>query len=185
MDRATGRLSALAEAHRIRDDMTAARRRELLAFDDSPQGERLRRHAVACDRGLHRALAAILKLRKDRETPEFDILRLVEANLGAEARAERFSQNEPTIADDELSKTKPRPTKRRRSPDRTHRRECVTLVHKINSRTAFEIMGTNPAMTSSRISKRSHRRRSRSSRQNAGLGIVDETPADRRSSGFR
>ena len=37
---------------------------QTLAFDATPDGERLRRHYAACDRALHRTIATFLKLRK-------------------------------------------------------------------------------------------------------------------------
>ena len=97
VDRAMGRLRPLAETHRVRDDMVAALGPDMVAFDDSTQGERLRRHAMACDRGLHRALASILKIHKEVETPEIDTLQpAAAAHLPAVARANDFLQNEPT-----------------------------------------------------------------------------------------
>jgi len=79
VDRATGRLRMLAETHRIRDDKLARLQTQAVAFDDSKEGERLHRYATACDRSWHRTYADLLKNRKDRTTPEFDILEPVDA----------------------------------------------------------------------------------------------------------
>ena len=47
-----------------RDARLAALHLQTLAFDATPDGERLRRHHDACERGLHRTIATFLKLRK-------------------------------------------------------------------------------------------------------------------------
>jgi len=179
VDRAVERLSALAEAHRIRDDMTAARRRELLAFDDSPQGERLRRHAMTSDRGLHRALAAMLKLRKDRETPEFDILRLVEANLGAEARAERFSQNEPTIADDDAFQNEATADIAGQAHPIEPTGENLTPDPQDQPAADFRNLANEPGHDVEPDLQNEATLNDRDRHGERGAGIVDETPADR------
>jgi len=79
VDRVTGRLRMLVETHRIQDDKLAVWRTQAAAFDDSAEGERLRRHATACDRSLRRTFADFLKCRKDGTTPEFDILEPLDA----------------------------------------------------------------------------------------------------------
>ena len=97
VDRAMDRLRPLAEAHRIREEKVAALRPDMVAFDDSDEGERLRRQAMACDRGMHRNLASILKARKEGATPESDTLQPVDAAyLPALAGVDDFLQNEPT-----------------------------------------------------------------------------------------
>ena len=47
-----------------RDARLAALHLQTLAFDATPEGERLRRHYGACERALHRTIATFLKLRK-------------------------------------------------------------------------------------------------------------------------
>ena len=47
-----------------RDARLAALHLQTLAFDATPDGERLRRHYDACERALHRTIATFLKLRK-------------------------------------------------------------------------------------------------------------------------
>jgi hypothetical protein len=47
-----------------RDARLAALHLQTLAFDPTPDGERLRRHYGACERALHRTIATFLKLRK-------------------------------------------------------------------------------------------------------------------------
>ena len=47
-----------------RDARLAALHLQTLAFDATPEGERLRRHYGACERALHRLIATFLKLRK-------------------------------------------------------------------------------------------------------------------------
>jgi hypothetical protein len=69
VDRAVNRLSALAHAHQLRQEQAAALQAEFLAFDGSVEAERIRRYATASDRGMHRALTMILKLRKEMKGP--------------------------------------------------------------------------------------------------------------------
>jgi hypothetical protein len=70
VDRAMDRLRPLEEANRIKEERLDAFHAEMAAFDDSPEGERLRRHNDACDRGIHRTLGAILKMRKESRQAE-------------------------------------------------------------------------------------------------------------------
>jgi hypothetical protein len=72
-------LAMLPDTHRIQDDRLAALRTQAAAFDDSVEGERLRRYATSCDRSLHRTFADFLKNRKDGTTPEFDIIEPVDS----------------------------------------------------------------------------------------------------------
>jgi len=100
VDRATGRLSTLADEHRLRDERLAEWRRHELVFDASIEGERLRRHSTACHRLLNSTITTFLKVRKAGETPEFDTLEPVDsAHSQAVAGAGRFLQNEPTLDD--------------------------------------------------------------------------------------
>jgi hypothetical protein len=64
VDRAMDRLRPLEEANRIKEARLDALRADMAAFDDSTEGERVRRHAHASDRGIHRTLATFLKIRK-------------------------------------------------------------------------------------------------------------------------
>jgi hypothetical protein len=65
--RATERLTAKAEAHRERARMEAALAPGILAFDDSPTGERLRRSELATGRGIARSLKSLRKHRREVE----------------------------------------------------------------------------------------------------------------------
>ena len=177
VDRAMDRLRPLAEVHRIREDRVAALRPDMAAFDDSTEGERLRRQAMACDRGLHRTLASILKVRKEGATAECDNLQPVDAAYApAVAGADHFLQNEPTSgfdrafqdetrgcfdqafqdeptdSFDQLSKTNPPATAQGKIPESNPPPITQPTVHKTNPRLTFEICGTNPP-TTSRISK--------------------------------
>jgi hypothetical protein len=54
IERETEHLELLAEGHRERDGIDAARAADRLAFDDSAEGERLRRYELASGRfGAH------------------------------------------------------------------------------------------------------------------------------------
>ena len=61
---AVDRLKILSEDHEARAEAEAADRSARLAFDDSDEGERLRRYQISCGRSLNRALDMLLKLRK-------------------------------------------------------------------------------------------------------------------------
>ncbi len=50
-----------------RSEAEAADRSARLAFDDSDEGERLRRYQISCGRSLNRSLDMLLKLRKAEE----------------------------------------------------------------------------------------------------------------------
>jgi hypothetical protein len=65
--RATEPLTAQAEAHRQRAEAKAARAADILAFDDSDAGERLRRHELAASRGMARSLEILFKNRRTAE----------------------------------------------------------------------------------------------------------------------
>ena len=69
---AVDRLKVLLEDHEARAEAEAADRSARLAFDDSDEGERLRRYQIACGRSLNRSLDTLLKLRKaeERRHPE-------------------------------------------------------------------------------------------------------------------
>jgi hypothetical protein len=71
VERKMDRLSMLSDQRLAFDDAMNALKTDIMGFDDSVEGERLRRHIAASDRALHRAIATIIKMRKDLETPEF------------------------------------------------------------------------------------------------------------------
>jgi hypothetical protein len=51
IDRATAQIALKAEAHRVRAEINDSLAADRLAFEDSPEGERLRRFDLACGRG--------------------------------------------------------------------------------------------------------------------------------------
>jgi hypothetical protein len=63
VQRATSRLKEKAEACRQRAELVANLSTDRLSFDDSPEGERLRRYQTTCGRSLHKAIDSIVKLR--------------------------------------------------------------------------------------------------------------------------
>ena len=65
--RAVDRLKILWKDHEDRAEAEDADRSARLAFDDSDEGERLRRFQIACGRSLNRGLDMLLKLRKAEE----------------------------------------------------------------------------------------------------------------------
>ena len=100
IERATERLRLKAEAHRQRAELHAALAPDILAFDDSPEGERLRRYELANGRALARSLELLQKHRRaanqiDRSVKtgtfaEFDI------HQQTLAMTEENTTNEPT-----------------------------------------------------------------------------------------
>jgi hypothetical protein len=64
IERATERLTLKAEVHRERARVIAALAPDLMAFEDGPEGERLRRFDLARSRGLSRSLEDLRKHRR-------------------------------------------------------------------------------------------------------------------------
>jgi hypothetical protein len=113
IERATERLRLKAEAHRQRAELHAALAPDVLAFDDSPEGERLRRYELANGRALTRSLELLQKHRRaanqiDRSVKtgafaEFDIHQqtpaVTEENTTTESTDVcEIATNEPTVA---------------------------------------------------------------------------------------
>ena len=67
IDRATAQIAAKAEVHRMRAEINDSLAADRLAFDDTPEAERLRRFDLACGRGMARSLDSLLKLRRAPE----------------------------------------------------------------------------------------------------------------------
>ena len=61
VDQAVGRLKRIADAYRTRDEANAKLTADLLGFDDSAEGERIRRYETSCSRTLIRTLDAFDK----------------------------------------------------------------------------------------------------------------------------
>ena len=95
IDRATAQIAVKAEAHRVRAEINDSLAADRLAFDDSPEGERLRRFDLACGRGLARSLDSLLKLRR---APELGDCALSGADDALESSATPDETNEPTLA---------------------------------------------------------------------------------------
>ena len=64
IDQSVARLKSIAEGNRKRAEANAGLEAELLAFDASPEGERLRRYEISCSRTLIRTLDAFDKLHR-------------------------------------------------------------------------------------------------------------------------
>jgi len=63
VERATARLEKKAEANRQRAQLDARLATDRLSFDDSSEGERLRRYETTCSRSLYKAIDSIVKMR--------------------------------------------------------------------------------------------------------------------------
>jgi hypothetical protein len=98
------RLTAMARQHLDRQweaDIAGAEVRA--SFDDTPSGERFRRYEGSCERSYHKAVADLLKVRKERASspdPEPDLERnepmaepAVEAEVAASAPVEPVSES--------------------------------------------------------------------------------------------
>ncbi len=71
-DRAIARLEPLTAEHRRRAEADVARQADLLSFDTSTEGERLRRYQFSCSRSLFRSLDTLLKVRRSGPGAEPD-----------------------------------------------------------------------------------------------------------------
>jgi hypothetical protein len=111
VERATARLEVLKAAHERREAADLAELADRLAFDTTPEGEQMRRHQVASDRALHRAINSLLKLRRDEDLtggpdpggapdpgPEPDPSGPVKPAGGVEDRPERETEPPATTA---------------------------------------------------------------------------------------
>jgi hypothetical protein len=72
IDRAVARLRELAEKHRTRAEANASLTADLLAFDGSVEGERIRRFEASCSRTLLRTLDAFDKRHRAADDDDFD-----------------------------------------------------------------------------------------------------------------
>jgi hypothetical protein len=72
IDRAVGRLRKLAEEHQTRAEANAGLTADLLSFDGSEQGERLRRYEASCSRTLLRTLDAFDKRHQAAEDADIE-----------------------------------------------------------------------------------------------------------------
>ncbi len=95
IDRATAQIAVKAEAHRGRAEINGSLAADRLAFDDSPEAERLRRFDLACGRGLARSLDSLVKLRRAPELVECPSSAACDTH---EPSATTNETNEPTDA---------------------------------------------------------------------------------------
>jgi hypothetical protein len=68
IERAASRLEVKLSAHRERKEFEKAMQRDLLAFDESAEGELIRRYQLGKDRQVHRAINALIKVRREGRT---------------------------------------------------------------------------------------------------------------------
>ena len=100
VDRETGRLEPLAEAHRHQEKPPAPVQLSSASIDGNPEGERLRRYALACDRATRSIAASIAKFRKDFAIAESDPFETADAPyVPVTGQANGYRQNEPTAAE--------------------------------------------------------------------------------------
>ncbi len=100
VDRETGRLELLAEAHRHQEKPPAPVQLSSASIDGNPEGERLRRYALACDRATRSIAASIAKFRKDFAIAESDPSETADTPYApATGQADGYRQNEPTAAE--------------------------------------------------------------------------------------
>jgi hypothetical protein len=100
IDRATAQIAVKAAAHRVRAEINDSLAGDRLLFDDSPEGERLRRFDLACGRGVVRSLDSLIKLRCAPELVECPSSALPDSLSVAadtlESSATENGTNEPT-----------------------------------------------------------------------------------------
>jgi hypothetical protein len=94
IDHATAQIKVKAEEHRRRAEIVDALAAECLLFDDSPEGERLRRYELANGRAKARALNE-LRMRQRSHLPAVTG-QLSVVGGSAEAKSEPIAPNEPT-----------------------------------------------------------------------------------------
>ena len=101
IERATERLTLKADAHRVRAEVQAELAADFLAFDDSPEGERLRRYELAHGRGVARALDLLQKHRRTaKPINQNDATGTIgESGISEQAPAmtAEITTNEPTV----------------------------------------------------------------------------------------
>ena len=71
LDRITEQLQVKAEAHRALAELDAAYAADRMSWDDTDEGERLRRYELTCNRALLRMVELLLKVRRTGQ--ELDI----------------------------------------------------------------------------------------------------------------
>ena len=102
IDRATAQIAAKAEVLRMRAEINDSLAADRLAFDDSPEAERLRRFDLACGRGLARSLDSLLKLRRAPELADCpsSVISVPSSADGeaVESSGTANATNEPTVA---------------------------------------------------------------------------------------
>ncbi len=107
IERATERLKPKANAHRERARLKAALAADCLAFDDSREGEYLRRFELASGRGVSRSLDDLREHRRSVVNGPLSVVGsplsvvsgpLSVAGCTAEAMPEAIATNEPTVA---------------------------------------------------------------------------------------
>ncbi len=102
VDRETGRLEPLAEAHRHQEKPPAPVQLSSASIDGNPEGERLRRYALACDRATRSIAASIAKFRKDFAIAESDQFETADTPYApVTGQAKGYRQNEPTATWDD------------------------------------------------------------------------------------
>jgi len=93
-----GRLETKADAHRQRAERDAATAADRLAFDDSMEGERLRRYESSCGRTLFRTIETFFKIRRAG-----DVGKSVPAAIAVESSTESVAPVDQGITQNELS----------------------------------------------------------------------------------
>jgi hypothetical protein len=99
IERATGRLETKAEAHRRWAELDAKLVPDRLAFDDSAEGERLRRYETSCNRTFFRTFDALLKMLKTGARLDFVVAASNDESVPITAKAvDLDSQIDPASA---------------------------------------------------------------------------------------
>jgi hypothetical protein len=94
VEHAVNRLETQAEAHRRRAEREIATAPDRLAFDDSPEGERLRGYESKCHGALIRTIETLFQVRKFRKSDPADSANALSTNPTSVGNRKN-SQNEP------------------------------------------------------------------------------------------
>ena len=99
IEREAAQIKLKDAAHRRRAEVIDALAADRLLFDESPEGERLRRFELACGRGIWRSSDSLRKIRQTTKSP-LSVVRcpLPVADAPTEVLDECVSTNEPTAA---------------------------------------------------------------------------------------
>jgi hypothetical protein len=139
MGEVTDRLKSLARSHQERADADQAEETARLSFDDSKEGERLRRFQFACGRSLHKTLDTLLKLRRADEKqkpgpiPAAPTVPAESESVAETSASIPFGEDDAPAPVDLATETRPEPLAGSEHPSSKNEPTATTTEHR-NSR---------------------------------------------------